>query len=64
MYQINKNRYIVGNVNTGAMQFSLYDIQGNSVDTSTFNTYTFGGQIDITSFPATARNPPGLMYNM
>lgn len=64
MYQINNNRYIVGNVNTGSMQFSLYDLQGNPVDTSTFNTYTLGGQIDIISFPATATNPPGLMYNM
>lgn len=63
MYQINRERYVIGNLNTGAKTFSLYTIQGKPVDTSAFNAYTLGGQINIISYPAQAGQPPGLMYN-
>lgn len=63
MYQINRNRYVIGNLDTMAMTFSLYDIQGNPVDTTGFNAYIAGGQINIISYVAQAGQPPGLMYN-
>ncbi len=63
MYEVNRNRYVMGNLDTNAMTFALYTIQGFSVDTSTFNTYITGGQINIISYPAQATQPPGLMYN-
>jgi hypothetical protein len=63
MYQINRNRYVIGSLDTNAMTFSLYDIQGNPVDTTGFNLYTAGGQVNIISYVAQAGQPPGLMYN-
>lgn len=63
MYQINRNRYVIGSLNTGSMTFALYDIQGNPVDTTGFNAYTAGGQMNIVSYVAQAGQPPGLMYN-
>lgn len=63
MYELNRNRYIVGNLNTGAKTFDLYDLQFKPVDTSNFNTYIAGGQLDIISYPPPAGQPPGLMYN-
>lgn len=63
MFQINRQRYKVGNLNTDAMTFSLYNIQGMPVDTAQFNAYVSGGQINIISYPAQAGQPPGLMYN-
>jgi hypothetical protein len=63
MFQVNRNRYIIGSLNTGAMTFALYDIQGFPIDTSTFNSYVGGGQINIISYPSLAGQPPGLMYN-
>lgn len=61
MIQLNNNSYIVGNLNTGAMTFDLYDLNFNPVDTTGYFPYVSGGQINIYSFPASANNPPGLM---
>lgn len=63
MYELNTNRYIVGNLDTGAMTFDLYDLKYNPVDTSNFNAYTLGGQVNIISYDPPAGQPPGLMYN-
>jgi|ERR1700722_759084 len=63
MYQVNRNRYIMGSLDTIAMTFALYDIQGFPIDTSLFNSYVGGGQINIISYPPLAGQPPGLMYN-
>jgi hypothetical protein len=63
MYQVNDNRYIVANFNPTAMTFQLYDLSFFPVDTSAFAPYMSGGEINIVSYPPTAGNPPGLMYN-
>ena len=63
MYEVNRERYIIGSLDTGAINFKLYTIQGNPVDTSLFNSYVEGGQMNIISYPAQAGSPPGLMYN-
>ncbi len=63
MFQINRQRYVIGNLDTNAKTFSLYTIQGKPVDTGAFNPYEAGGQINIVSYPAQAGEPPGLMYN-
>lgn len=63
MYEVNRNRYVIGNLDTDAMTFSLYTIQGFPADTSAFNAYTAGGEINIISYPPLAGQPPGLMYN-
>jgi hypothetical protein len=55
MTQVNQNRYIVSQVGVaGATKFALYDLYGNPVDTSSFGTYTSGGQVNVISYPATA----------
>lgn len=63
MYEVNRNRYIIGSLDTDAKTFALYTIQGNPVDTSLFNSYVGDGEINIISYPALAGQPPGLMYN-
>lgn len=63
MYQVNRQRYVIGSLDTNAMTFALYDIRGRPVDTGRFNAYIAGGQINIISYPAQAGQPPGLMYN-
>jgi hypothetical protein len=63
MYQINRERYVIGSLDTDAMTFALYTTQGHPVDTTRFNAYTGGGQINIISYVAQAGQPPGLMYN-
>jgi len=63
MYQVNDNRYIVGSLDTGAKTFNLYTNQGFRVDTSGFNAYEAGGEINIVSYVPPAGQPPGLMYN-
>ncbi len=63
MYEVNRNRYILGSLDTNAKTFALYTIQGDPVDTSSFNSYVAGGQINIISYPPLAGQPPGLMYN-
>lgn len=63
MYEVNRNRYVIGSLDTNAMTFALYTIQGDPVDTSSFNSYVAGGQINIISYPSLAGQPPGLMYN-
>lgn len=63
MYQVNRERYILGSLDTVAMTFALYTIQGDPVDTSSFNSYIAGGQINIISYPPLAGQPAGLMYN-
>lgn len=63
MWQLNDNRYIISNFNSGAMTFELRDLYFIPVDTSGLPAYVSGGQINIISYPATAGNPPGLMYN-
>ena len=63
MYEVNRNRYIIGSLDTDAKTFALYTIKGHPVDTSSFNSYVGAGQINIVSYPALAGQPPGLMYN-
>jgi hypothetical protein len=63
MYEVNRERYIIGSLDTNALTFALYTIQGDPVNTSSFNSYTSGGQINIISYPSLAGQPPGLMYN-
>jgi hypothetical protein len=63
MYQVNRNRYIIGSLDTNARTFTLNSIQGYPVDTSLFNSYVSGGEFNIISYPALAGQPPGLMYN-
>lgn len=63
MYEVNRNQYILGSLDTNALTFALYTIRGDEVDTSSFNSYVSGGQINITSYPPLAGQPPGLMFN-
>lgn len=63
MLQVNDNRYIVGSLDTDSMTFSLYTNQGFPVDTTGFNAYVAGGEINIISYVPLAGQPPGLMYN-
>lgn len=63
MYEVNRNRYKIGSLDTDAQTFALYTIQGDPVDISSFNTYIAGGQINIISYAPLAGQPPGLMYN-
>ena len=63
MYQVNRERYIIGSLDTNAMTFGLYTIQGFPADTSSFNSYVSDGQINIISYASLAGQPPGLMYN-
>ena len=63
MIQVNGNRYIVANFNPTAQTFELYSIKFYPVDTSGFVPYVSGGEINIISYPPTAGEPPGLMYN-
>lgn len=63
MWELNRNRYVMNNLDTMAMTFTLYDLQGYPVDTTQFNAYVAGGQINIISYPSLAGQPPGLMYN-
>lgn len=63
MYEVNRNRYVIGSLDTGAKTFALYTNQGEPVDTSLFNSYVGGGEVNIISYPALAGQPPGLMYN-
>jgi len=63
MYQVNRERFSIGNLDTNAKTFDLYTIQGDLVDTSSFNSYVAGGQINIISYQPLAGQPPGLMYN-
>ncbi len=54
MYEVNRNRYVLGSLDTNARTFALYTNQGDPVDTSLFNSYVGGGQINITSYPPLA----------
>lgn len=54
MRQVNNQSYVIG---------SLYNNRGFPIDTTNFDPYISGGQINIYSFPETAREPPGLMFN-
>lgn len=63
MYQINDNRYVVGNFDPMAQTFQLYTNQGYPVDTTNFTAYIAGGEINIISYVPPAGQPPGLMYN-
>lgn len=63
MYELNRNRYVIGSLDTNARTFALYTNQGIPVDTSLFNSYVAGGEMNIISYPALAGQPPGLMYN-
>ena len=63
MYEVNRNRYIIGSLDTDARTFALYTIKGDPVDTSLFNSYVGGGQMNIISYRPLAGQPPGLMYN-
>ena len=46
MIELNFNRYMVGNLDTNANTFSLYDIEGNLVDATSFHSYTAGRDRD------------------
>lgn len=63
MYQVNDQRYVIASLDPIAKTFQLYTIEGFPADTSAYTTYIDSGEINIISFPATATNPPGLMYN-
>ena len=63
MFQVNGNRYIVGNFDPDAKTFQLYTIKGFPVDTRSFTPYIAGGEINIVSYVPPAGEPPGLMYN-
>lgn len=63
MRQVNRERYIIGSLDTDARTFTLNTVQGQPVDTSSFNSYVAGGEINIISYAAQAGQPPGLMYN-
>lgn len=52
MTQVNENRYIVSGISGST--FTLYDLFGNPVDTSSFGTYSSGGIVNLISYPATA----------
>jgi len=45
MTQVNNKRYLVANVNTGANTFELHDLDGNNVNSTSYSTYTSGGDI-------------------
>jgi hypothetical protein len=63
MLKVNDNRYIVANFDSNAMTFSLYDLKFNPVNTTSFQPYVSGGQINIISYVSPPAQPPGLMYN-
>lgn len=63
MYELNDNRYIVGSFNAPAMTFGLYTLRGNPVDTTNFNAYVSGGEVNIISYVPPPGEPDGLMYN-
>lgn len=63
MHQVNFQRYIIGSLDTESRTFRLYNSRGQPVDTTSFNAYVSGGQLNIVSYPAQAGSPPGLMYN-
>lgn len=58
MVQLNTNRYIITVIN--ANSFSLSDLFGNAVDSSSYSTYTSGGIANKISTDAT---PPGNQYD-
>ena len=63
MRQVNRNRYVIGSLDTDAKTFALFTIQGDPVDTTLFNSYVAGGEMNIISYAPLAGQPPGLMYN-
>lgn len=52
MTQVNTNRYVVANLS--GTSFSLYDLFGNPVNTTSFGTYSSGGIANQISYPPTA----------
>jgi hypothetical protein len=63
MTALNRGFYIISQLNPTDMTVALYDLNFNPVDTTNLPAYTGGGQMNITSYPANAGQPPGLMYN-
>lgn len=63
MFQVNGNRYVIGNLDSNAQTLQLYTIQGFPFDTTNFTPYIAGGEINIVSYVPPAGEPPGLMYN-
>lgn len=63
MYQVNGQRYVVGNFDPIGMTFEMYTNQGERADTSSFTPYISGGEINIVSYVPPAGQPPGLMFN-
>lgn len=63
MYQVNDLRCVVGSFDPDVKTFQMYDLWFHPLDTRLFNAYIEGGQINIISYPPTATNPAGLMYN-
>lgn len=52
MTQLNTNRYVVANLS--GTSFSLYDLFGNPVNTSSYGTWVSGGICNQISYPPTA----------
>lgn len=63
MFQVNRNRYVIGNFDAIAKTFNLFTIQGFPVDTRDYQPYIGGGEINIISYVPPAGQPPGLMFN-
>lgn len=63
MGKINGQRVIIGNFDPNAQTFEMYTNQGFPVDTTNFQPYISGGEINIVSYVPPAGQPPGLMYN-
>lgn len=74
MNNVNQNRFVVAGLS--GTTFNLYDTFGNPVNTTSFGTYTSGGQMDVISYPQTAAvvnpttgqiltpgSPAGLQYD-
>lgn len=63
MYQVNGMRCVIGDFDANAQTFQMYTDQGYAIDTSNFNAYIKGGDINIISYSPPPGQPPGLMYN-
>lgn len=62
MTQVNQGSYIISSLDAMALTVALYTLQFLPLDTSGFPAYTSGGEMNISSYPANAGEPPGLMY--
>jgi hypothetical protein len=63
MYQVNYMRCVVGSFDPVGKTFEMFTDQGFPIDTTQFNAYIEGGEINIISYNPPPGQPPGLMYN-